>query len=144
VVAEGVEDFGQLLHLQEENCDLAQGYLLGRPLPATEAGALNDAANAEIRSGNEAVVVRLALFANQPLIGFLGIPTGEFLLIRIPHERLVHADGNHAKMSHADGTMADFHIADGGFAAAHGLEKIPHMVAALVEFDGAFGQRFLE
>ncbi len=40
VVAEGVEDFGQLLHLQEENCDLAQGYLLGRPLPASEAGAL--------------------------------------------------------------------------------------------------------
>jgi len=40
VVAEGVEDFGQLLHLQEENCDLAQGYLLGRPLPASEARAL--------------------------------------------------------------------------------------------------------
>jgi diguanylate cyclase (GGDEF)-like protein len=40
VVAEGVEDFGQLLHLQDENCDLAQGYLLGRPVAASEAAAL--------------------------------------------------------------------------------------------------------
>ena len=36
VVAEGVEDFSQLLHLQEERCDEAQGYLLGRPLPVAE------------------------------------------------------------------------------------------------------------
>jgi diguanylate cyclase (GGDEF)-like protein/PAS domain S-box-containing protein len=37
VVAEGVEEFAQLLVLQEENCTLAQGFLLGRPLPAAEA-----------------------------------------------------------------------------------------------------------
>ena len=40
VVAEGVEDFTQLLHLQEEQCNQAQGFLLGRPLPAAEARAL--------------------------------------------------------------------------------------------------------
>jgi EAL domain-containing protein (putative c-di-GMP-specific phosphodiesterase class I) len=36
VIAEGVEDFSQLLHLQEENCEQAQGFLLSRPLPAAE------------------------------------------------------------------------------------------------------------
>jgi len=37
VVAEGVEDFQQLLQLQEHKCHLAQGYLLSRPLRAADA-----------------------------------------------------------------------------------------------------------
>ncbi|HMD74365.1 MAG TPA: EAL domain-containing protein [Steroidobacteraceae bacterium] len=37
VIAEGVEDFSQLLQLQDERCDQAQGYLLSRPLPVAEA-----------------------------------------------------------------------------------------------------------
>jgi len=37
VVAEGVEEFAQLMLLQEERCTLAQGYLLSRPLPAADA-----------------------------------------------------------------------------------------------------------
>jgi EAL domain-containing protein (putative c-di-GMP-specific phosphodiesterase class I) len=40
VIAEGVEEFSQLLHLQEEKCDQAQGFLLSKPLPAAEAKAL--------------------------------------------------------------------------------------------------------
>jgi EAL domain-containing protein (putative c-di-GMP-specific phosphodiesterase class I) len=40
VVAEGVEEFGQLLHLQDEKCDLAQGFLFSKPLPAEAAKAL--------------------------------------------------------------------------------------------------------
>ncbi|MFO1406729.1 MAG: EAL domain-containing protein [Steroidobacteraceae bacterium] len=40
VVAEGVEDFNQLLNLQEQQCHEVQGYLLSRPLPAKEATAL--------------------------------------------------------------------------------------------------------
>jgi diguanylate cyclase (GGDEF)-like protein len=36
VVAEGVEDFQQLLQLQEHKCHLAQGYLLSRPLHSSE------------------------------------------------------------------------------------------------------------
>jgi EAL domain-containing protein (putative c-di-GMP-specific phosphodiesterase class I) len=40
VVAEGVEEFGQLLHLQEEKCNEAQGYLFSKPLPAEDAKAL--------------------------------------------------------------------------------------------------------
>jgi EAL domain-containing protein (putative c-di-GMP-specific phosphodiesterase class I) len=40
VVAEGVEEFTQLLHLQDEHCNEAQGYLLSRPLPVIEATAL--------------------------------------------------------------------------------------------------------
>jgi EAL domain-containing protein (putative c-di-GMP-specific phosphodiesterase class I) len=40
VVAEGVEDFQQLLLLQEHQCHLAQGYLLSRPLRASEAKQL--------------------------------------------------------------------------------------------------------
>jgi diguanylate cyclase (GGDEF)-like protein len=40
VVAEGVEEFAQLMVLQDERCTLAQGFLLGRPLPASEARLL--------------------------------------------------------------------------------------------------------
>jgi predicted signal transduction protein with EAL and GGDEF domain len=40
VVAEGVEEPAQLARLKAEACDQAQGYLLHRPMPAAEAGAL--------------------------------------------------------------------------------------------------------
>jgi diguanylate cyclase (GGDEF)-like protein len=33
VVAEGVEDFNQLLHLQDQHCKEVQGYLLSKPMP---------------------------------------------------------------------------------------------------------------
>ena len=36
VVAEGVEDFSQMLHLQDDHCEQAQGYLLSRPLPVAD------------------------------------------------------------------------------------------------------------
>ncbi len=39
VVAEGVEEFPQLLSLQDQKCDQAQGYLLSRPMPASAAKA---------------------------------------------------------------------------------------------------------
>ncbi len=39
VVAEGVEDTGSLQRLLEYGCDLAQGYLFSRPLPAGELTA---------------------------------------------------------------------------------------------------------
>ncbi|MEX5718749.1 putative bifunctional diguanylate cyclase/phosphodiesterase [Geodermatophilus maliterrae] len=40
VVAEGVEEPAQLERLRAQGCDLAQGYLLHRPLPPEAAGAL--------------------------------------------------------------------------------------------------------
>ncbi|WP_155858854.1 putative bifunctional diguanylate cyclase/phosphodiesterase [Candidatus Blastococcus massiliensis] len=40
VVAEGVEEPAQLARLKAQACDQAQGYLLYRPMPALEAGAL--------------------------------------------------------------------------------------------------------
>ena len=36
VVAEGIEDDDTLTLLSELGCDLAQGYFIGRPLPAPE------------------------------------------------------------------------------------------------------------
>ena len=38
VIAEGVETDAQLAQLNLENCDFAQGYFFGRPVPATEIG----------------------------------------------------------------------------------------------------------
>ncbi|HVN41542.1 MAG TPA: EAL domain-containing protein [Steroidobacteraceae bacterium] len=40
VVAEGVENFDQLLQLRDRNCNEVQGFLLSRALPAMEAEAL--------------------------------------------------------------------------------------------------------
>jgi diguanylate cyclase (GGDEF)-like protein len=40
VVAEGVENFNQLLHLQDQKCNEVQGFLLSKPLPAAEATQL--------------------------------------------------------------------------------------------------------
>ena len=40
VVAEGVESFEQLLQLRDQQCHEAQGYLLGKPVPAHDAGQL--------------------------------------------------------------------------------------------------------
>lgn len=40
VVAEGIEEMGQLLLLQERACDLGQGFLLSRPLLSTQARQL--------------------------------------------------------------------------------------------------------
>jgi len=41
-VAEGVETEEQMSILRSENCDFAQGYLLGRPTPADEFERLLD------------------------------------------------------------------------------------------------------
>jgi EAL domain-containing protein (putative c-di-GMP-specific phosphodiesterase class I) len=40
VVAEGVENFSQLLHLQDQQCNEAQGFLLSKPLHVAEATEL--------------------------------------------------------------------------------------------------------
>jgi EAL domain-containing protein (putative c-di-GMP-specific phosphodiesterase class I) len=40
VTAEGVENFPQLMFLQEHDCHDAQGYLLSKALPVAEAHAL--------------------------------------------------------------------------------------------------------
>ena len=39
-VAEGIEEYGQLVALREMGCDFAQGFYFSRPVPAAEAGRL--------------------------------------------------------------------------------------------------------
>ena len=39
-LAEGIETEGELAFLIEHGCRLGQGFLLGRPLPASEIGPL--------------------------------------------------------------------------------------------------------
>jgi EAL domain-containing protein (putative c-di-GMP-specific phosphodiesterase class I) len=41
VVAEGVETLSELHRLADTACDLAQGYLIGHPLPADELAQLS-------------------------------------------------------------------------------------------------------
>lgn len=45
MVAEGVEDTDTWSLLRRHGCDLAQGYLISRPLPASELPAFVLAAN---------------------------------------------------------------------------------------------------
>ena len=40
VVAEGVETFNQMLYLQEQQCEAAQGYLFSKPLAIADTEAL--------------------------------------------------------------------------------------------------------
>jgi len=51
VVAEGVEDFAQLLNLQEQQCNEVQGFLLSKPLPADEATRLLERLEASTDTG---------------------------------------------------------------------------------------------
>jgi diguanylate cyclase (GGDEF)-like protein/PAS domain S-box-containing protein len=44
ITAEGVESAAQLNLLKQENCDLVQGYLLGKPMPKEDLAALLQAA----------------------------------------------------------------------------------------------------
>lgn len=53
VVAEGVEDSGVLRLLNTLGCDIAQGYGLGRPMPASEFPTWLEAFNKETSSGQE-------------------------------------------------------------------------------------------
>ena len=39
-VAEGIEEYGQLVALREMGCTFAQGFYFSRPVPAAEAGRL--------------------------------------------------------------------------------------------------------
>jgi diguanylate cyclase (GGDEF)-like protein len=60
VVAEGVEDFNQLLHLQDQHCDEVQGYLLSKPLPADKITELLDRL---VKSGEASRTMRLRTLA---------------------------------------------------------------------------------
>jgi EAL domain-containing protein (putative c-di-GMP-specific phosphodiesterase class I) len=40
VVAEGVEDLETFNYLRAQNCDVAQGYFFGRPMPAEQIAEL--------------------------------------------------------------------------------------------------------
>jgi EAL domain-containing protein (putative c-di-GMP-specific phosphodiesterase class I) len=50
VVAEGVELDSQMDYLRSLKCDLAQGYLLGRPMPADELMAFMEKRPCQLHS----------------------------------------------------------------------------------------------
>jgi len=59
VIAEGVESFAQLRFLQEHHCAQAQGFLLSRPLPASEARSLLQRATDQPESSRTQRIRRL-------------------------------------------------------------------------------------
>jgi diguanylate cyclase (GGDEF)-like protein len=48
VTAEGVETAAELSYLRSQNCDRAQGWYFGKPVPSSELSAILDHANAEV------------------------------------------------------------------------------------------------
>lgn len=60
IVAEGVESFAQLRFLQEHHCGQAQGFLLSRALPASEARLLLQRASEEFDGTRTARIRRLS------------------------------------------------------------------------------------
>ncbi len=60
IVAEGVESFAQLRFLQDHQCGQAQGFLLSRALPASEARLLLQRANEEFDGTRTARIRRLS------------------------------------------------------------------------------------
>jgi diguanylate cyclase (GGDEF)-like protein len=64
VIAEGVEDFSQLLHLQEDQCEQAQGYLLSRPLPVADVRAFLKRLEASQEQGRTNRLRAISNFSN--------------------------------------------------------------------------------
>jgi EAL domain-containing protein (putative c-di-GMP-specific phosphodiesterase class I) len=50
VTAEGIETAEAFLLLQEQGCDAAQGYYIGRPMPAAEATSLAEQRGARLQN----------------------------------------------------------------------------------------------
>ena len=48
VTAEGVETAAELAYLRAQNCDRAQGWYFGKPVPSSELSAILDQANTEV------------------------------------------------------------------------------------------------
>ncbi|MGB1027824.1 MAG: EAL domain-containing protein, partial [Rhodospirillaceae bacterium] len=59
VVAEGVETEEQYNYLRDEGCDIAQGYLLAKPLPEAEAMAVLEASREPQDVTDESVIVSI-------------------------------------------------------------------------------------
>ena len=49
-VAEGIETEGQLAHMRTVGCDVGQGYLFSRPVPAAEVTAFLAAAREDAQA----------------------------------------------------------------------------------------------
>jgi EAL domain-containing protein (putative c-di-GMP-specific phosphodiesterase class I) len=76
VLAEGVETEIQLAHLRQLGCDTAQGYLLARPMPASDI--------VDLLSGSVASLQMASRFRNALQLASAGsIETAELLSIRI-------------------------------------------------------------
>ena len=67
VYGEGIEDEAQRLRLRRSGCDIGQGYLFARPLPAEDAAALIRAQAAPVPGGHvlagDAAIAAIAAIA---------------------------------------------------------------------------------
>jgi EAL domain-containing protein (putative c-di-GMP-specific phosphodiesterase class I) len=64
VVAEGVETVDQLDQLRQLGCELGQGYLFSRPVPADKAIKLANGDDILPLSGNKTIPEHLRLVSN--------------------------------------------------------------------------------
>lgn len=92
---------------------------------------------------NHRVVVGFPHLAGEVFIGFGSAVTGENFFCGIPLEFAASVEGDDDEVANDGGAVAFFDAGDGIFAGFDAIKKIAHVVAAVFETEGIFGERCL-